>query len=79
MTYIYCQRREHCALPNCDPSKGCSVVPAISSSQSCCKVPANSDYINGVIGPMLSENFPDEFDKYAFDSVHSATVKNDDT
>ena len=68
---------------NCDPSKGCSVVPAISSSQketySCCKVPANSDYINGVIGPMLSENFPDEFDKYAFDSVHSATVKNDDT
>ena len=50
---------------NCEPQNGCS-AQTFDSSQlySCCRLPAKSDYVNGVIGPVLSEIFPDEYEKY---------------
>jgi hypothetical protein len=46
----------------CEPQDGCSIQT--SQNETCCRLPAKSDYINGVIGPSLSEIFPDEFEKY---------------
>ena len=52
---------------NCEPQYGCSAQTFDSSQNetySCCRLPAKSDYVNGVIGPVLSEIFPDEYEKY---------------
>ena len=52
---------------NCEPQHGCSAQTFDSSQNetySCCRLPAKSDYVNGVIGPVLSEIFPDEYEKY---------------